>query len=192
MTEQQVTNGFYLSFDQALSNTGWVVGYLNGGELQIIDHGVHKTYPKDPKGEEVPEQDRILSIEGKVKELVNEFKPLKCYTEAVFLRKKTPNQGKVLVKIESTIHNLVSNFVIPYTVINSSSKFSNSWRHQLNIPKKNGGKSKTAKKLNVENLTEHSADALAILLTGLLNDGLLSRESVDNFLIPDEEVRVPS
>lgn len=188
MTEQikDVNEGYYIAFDQALSNTGWAVGYLDSyRNLKIVNFGVYKL-EKRKKEKVYSEQERLILIEDKVKELIWSYKPNICFTESVFLEKSNPNRGKVLVKVETTIHNVLANNAIEYEIVNSSSKTKNSWRYQLDIPRKNKGKSESVRRLKVPNLKEHSADAVAIMLTGLINLGLVDKQHILNeYVIPD-------
>jgi len=182
---KDINEGYYIGFDQALSNTGWVVGYLdNFRRVQVIDFGVYEL-KKKKKGKVYSEQERLILIEDKVKELISRYKPIKCFTESVFLERSNPNKGKVLVKVEATIHNVLTNNAIEYEVVNSSSKIKNSWRYQLDIHRKDKGKNESVKRLKIPNLREHSADAVAIMLTGLINLGLVDKQYViDEYVLP--------
>ncbi|MFB6283752.1 MAG: hypothetical protein ABEK59_07445 [Halobacteria archaeon] len=90
----------------------------------------------------------------------------------------------MLVKVETTIHNYLANFGVATEVVNSSPKMQKSWRRQLQIFREDGDKASSVRRLNIPNLKEHSADACAILLTGALNDELLTYDDIDDFLIP--------
>lgn len=167
--------GYVIAFDQALANTGYAVGFLKDNSIEVVKFGIHKTPSTQT------EQERLLSIEDLTASLVEEYSPIRVYTESVFLRKSTPNQGKVLVKVEATVHNFLANSQIPYVVVNAN-RARKSWRSQLQISKEEGGKAATKRRLNVDGLTEHSADAVAILLTGLINENLITLDCVNQHL----------
>lgn len=195
MTREQIKNikeGYYIGFDQALSNTGWAIGYLDSSnELSITDFGVYEL-KKKKKGKVYSEQERLLLIEDKVKELIWSYKPNMCFTESVFLEKSNPNRGKVLIKVEATIHNILANNAIEYEIVNSSSKTKNSWRYQLDIPRKDRGKNESVRRLKLSNLREHSADAVAIMLTGLINQGLVDKQYILNEYVQPESSKAAS
>jgi len=182
---QQTKEGFYIGFDQALSNTGWAVGYLDSSNhLEVFDFGVYEL-KKRKNGKVYDEQERLIMIQDKAEELVSIYKPNMCFTESVFLQRSNPNKGKVLVKVEATIHNVLTNNSIEFRVVNSSTKTKNSWRSQLDIPRKDKGKNESVRRLKIPNLKEHSADAVAIMLTGLINEGLVDKQYIlDEYVQP--------
>lgn len=169
-----MTNGLYIAFDQSLANTGWSVGRVEGDRLDILNFGVYKT------SNSKTEQERLASIEDHVRDLLLRYSPQKCYTEDVFLMKGRPYQGKVLIKVQTTINNLLYNNAVDYDVIDAKT-----WRKELNISKKVGGKSESTRRIRVGGLTEHSADSVAILLVGLFTDGIVSRDTINEYVEPE-------
>jgi len=166
-----MTDGTYIGLDQSLANTGWSIARVSNNRVHIIKHGVFKTTPL------MNEQERLSYIEDRTRELILKYNPSKCFTEGVFLDRRKPHQGKVLVKVQTTIHNLLHNNNVDFEVISSKT-----WRKRLNIHRSKEGKSGTTSNLLVRGITEHSADSIAILLVGLLEEETVGKDSINEFI----------
>lgn len=167
-----------IGLDQALVNTGWSVIHYSSKQLKLLDYGTFKTDSKEPNLEK-----RLLSIKRFLEQLTLKFLPDLVFTEYVYLCKANPGSGRSLLKVESMIHLYLFENDIDYKVISSSSKNKGGWRKELGI-KKNKNKNKEAREFfkDVGNFNEHSADSLAIMLTGLLNENIITLNDIHDFL----------
>lgn len=166
---------FFIALDQSLANTGFCIAELNSSVLTFPDYGVVKTPPN------IPEIQRLASIELAVLNLIKKYKPTLIYTEEVFLSKQSVSFGRVLIKVETTLHNMFYKENVNYKVISAGNK-SDSWRKILDCNKKREGKKATSNRLKInDKIVEHTADSIAIMLTGLYIDKYINKESINEY-----------
>lgn len=172
---------YYLALDQSLANTGYCIAKLNHHTLTFPEYGIIKTSSKSP------EIQRLAEIESSVFALLNKYPVSFVYTEEVFLSKRSVSFGRVLIKVETTLHNLFYKKNIPYKIVSAGNK-SDSWRTVLDCNKKREGKKATSKRLKIKDkLIEHTADSLAIMLTGLYNDKKINKDKINEYWEPYTE-----
>lgn len=167
-----------IGLDQALANTGWSVVQYKNEKLTLLEHGTYKTSSKEKKLEK-----RLLDIRQFIESLTLKYLPDKVFTEYVYLCKANPGSGRLLLKVESIIHLYLHENDIDFDIVSSSSRNKGGWRKELGI-KKNKNKNEESKEFfkNIGTFNEHSADSLAIILTGLLNKDIITINDINRFL----------
>lgn len=168
----------YIGLDQALANTGWVVGEINNGIVSLIDYGCLVTKPE----EELVE--RLLRIDNFVKGLIEQYQPERVYTETVYMpfNRKGIAAVHALLKVEAVVHLRLTKQGCSYRVMGSDPKVKGSWRGVLEVEKGVKGKELEFVKDKELKVNEHTADAIGILLGGLVVEELVTIESATSFV----------
>jgi Holliday junction resolvasome RuvABC endonuclease subunit len=168
----------YIGLDQALANTGWVVGEVNNKEIALIDAGCLVTKAEEDL------MDRLLKIDGLVSSLLETYRPERVYTESVFMpfNRKGIAAIRALLKVEAVVHLSLTKHKCAYSVMCSDPKVETSWRAVLNVNKGVKGKELPFVKDKGLTINEHTADAIGILLGGVVVENIVNLESALNFV----------
>lgn len=162
-----------LGLDQALRNTGWVVGKLDveTKTLTIKISGVWCTKSGAHLYESIQNQLR------EVKNILSILDVRHIYAERVFIGRKNlwvGIDGYCLLS-HINMHCYQMGRALP-TLVDSSRQMPRSWRRTIGA--KEAGKKvccTIVEPLLDKKLNEHEADAIAILMTGLYHDGIIER-----------------
>jgi Holliday junction resolvasome RuvABC endonuclease subunit len=175
--------GWVVAFDQALGNTG--VAITNG---KIIYTTVLVTKSK------LGLDNRLHQIDKFVTKVIETIFPEEIVLEVVFPG-RFRNAAMRLAQVYCTITNACFRYEIPYTVMDSAIKTSDSWPARLGIK----GTKEHCKdwlltihpdKETINKLAEHEYDAIGILWAKMVEDKAISVESIANLpiikLVPND------
>lgn len=164
----------FLGLDQSLSNTGWAVAQISGDAVCIEAYGTLRTKSTSEL------YARLGAIKAFTKSLIDSYQPEMVFTERVFINPAINTSCINLIRVETVLHQLLVELGFPYIVMPSIARQSDSWRYPFALSsEKKDSANLFGKKLPA--LTEHSADAVGIVLGGLLQHDYISLEAALNF-----------
>ena len=154
-----------LALDQALANTG-VVLYSNN-KIETI------TTLKTKKEDELEE--RIIKLYKDLETLIDENNVELVFLEKVYTPRGLPTSWHLLLQVEAVLKVNFRMKQVATCSISSGSRQKDSWKRMLNVT---GDKKEMLKlcRQYIPKINEHEADALGILLAGLILKGDIPRD----------------
>lgn len=169
----RATKVYYIGLDQSTNNTGLAIGQLDikTNNLEVYTRLIR------PKG---ITDIRILKTGKIIKDLIKRLEVQKVFLEKVVLWKRNPKIHEVLCGLSYHIRLICLDLKVQQEIISAANNEMQGWPRVLGL-----SKTDARERFNpTKEISIHEAEALAILYTGLYNDGIIKLDS-----IPDHRIK---